>query len=144
MTCYIVSKRDGIKDQAELATFSEVLGARLAIHREIPRAFHGHQEVLEDAVIEGISILEFPTFDGVKACLQPSLSRSAQASVRARRHCQRCVTSSHQISMIPNRSCRNIKMPQATSQSWREHRSTALHRGQLKNSQCFTSSKGPE
>lgn len=99
MTCYIVSKRDGIKDQAELATFSEVLGARLATHREIPRAFHGHQEVLEDAVIESISILEFPTFDGVKACLQPSLSRSAQASVRARRHCQRCVTSSHQVSM---------------------------------------------
>jgi hypothetical protein len=36
-------------------------------HALTPRAFYGRLEVLEGAGVEGVAILEFPTFDEAKA-----------------------------------------------------------------------------
>ena len=36
-------------------------------HAITPRALYGRQEVLEGEAVEGVAILEFPTFDEAKA-----------------------------------------------------------------------------
>jgi hypothetical protein len=42
--------------------------ASMTGHPVTARAFYGRQEVLESAAVEGVVILEFPTFEEAKAC----------------------------------------------------------------------------
>ena len=67
MTAYIVFTRESTKDPAEPATYLQVSGGTLAGHPVTPRALYGRQEVFEGAAVEGVVILEFPTFDEAKA-----------------------------------------------------------------------------
>lgn len=78
MTAYIVFTRESTKDPAELATYSQVAGGTLAGHPVTPRAFYGRQEVLEGAAVEGVAILEFPTFDEAKAWYDSPAYRAAR------------------------------------------------------------------
>ena len=73
MVAYILFTRERTRDQAELDTYSQKVSASLTGHAVTTRAFYGHQEVLEGAAVEGVVILEFPTFDEAKAwCDSPA------------------------------------------------------------------------
>ena len=78
MTAYIVFTRKSTKDQAELATYSEMAGRTLAGRPVTPRTFYGRQEVLEGAPVEGVAILEFPTLDEAKAWYDSPAYRAAR------------------------------------------------------------------
>ena len=67
MVAYIVFTRERTRNQAELDTYSQKVPASMPGHALTPRAFYGRQEVLEGAAVEGVAILEFPTFDEAKA-----------------------------------------------------------------------------
>jgi len=62
MVAYIVFTREKTRDQEELDTVSSSLTG----HAVTTRAFYGRQEVLEGAAVEGVVILEFPTFEEAK------------------------------------------------------------------------------
>lgn len=67
MPAYIVFLRERTRDAAELETYSEGVGATLAGHPVSVLAAYGLQEVLEGPDVEGVVILEFPSFEEAKA-----------------------------------------------------------------------------
>ena len=67
MATYIVFTRESTRDAAELATYSQKVGGALAGHPLKVLAAYGQQEVLEGPPVEGVVILEFPTFAAAKA-----------------------------------------------------------------------------
>lgn len=67
MAAYIVFTRESTRDAAELATYSKKVGATLAGHPVTVLAAYGRHEVLEGPEVEGVVILEFPTFEEAKA-----------------------------------------------------------------------------
>ncbi len=67
MAAYIVFIRQSTRDASELATYSEKVGDTLTGHPVTVLAAYGHQEVLEGPEVEGVVVLEFPTFDAAKA-----------------------------------------------------------------------------
>ena len=67
MASYIVFTRESTKDAAELATYSQKVGGTLAGHPVEVLAAYGRQEVLEGPEVEGVVILEFPSFAEAKA-----------------------------------------------------------------------------
>lgn len=67
MAAYIVFTRESTQDPAELQTYSEKVGATLAGHPITVLAAYGRHEVLEGPEVEGVVILEFPSFDEAKA-----------------------------------------------------------------------------
>jgi len=68
MVAYIVFTRERTRDPAELDTYSQKVSTSMTGHPVTARAFYGRQEVLESAAVEGVVILEFPTFEEAKAC----------------------------------------------------------------------------
>jgi uncharacterized protein (DUF1330 family) len=67
MPAYIVFTRESTRNASELAIYSEKVGDTLAGHPVTVRAAYGHHEVLEGPEVEGVVILEFPTFDEARA-----------------------------------------------------------------------------
>jgi uncharacterized protein (DUF1330 family) len=67
MSAYIVFTRESTRNAAELETYSQEVGATLAGHRVGVLAAYGRHEVLEGPDVEGVVILEFPSFDAAKA-----------------------------------------------------------------------------
>lgn len=67
MSAYIVFTREATRDGAELEKYSQQVGATLGGHPVTVLAAYGRQEVLEGADVEGVVILEFPTFEDAKA-----------------------------------------------------------------------------
>jgi uncharacterized protein (DUF1330 family) len=78
MTAYIVFIRESTKDQAELTTYSQAARGTLAGHPVTPRALYGRQDVVEGTAVEGVAILEFPTFDEAKAWYDSPAYRAAR------------------------------------------------------------------
>lgn len=78
MPALIVFTRESTKDPAELATYSQQARGALAGHPVTPRAAYGRHEVLEGAPVEGVVILEFPTFDEAKAWYDSPAYRAAR------------------------------------------------------------------
>jgi uncharacterized protein (DUF1330 family) len=66
MSAYIVFTRESTKDPAELGTYSQKVGGALAGHPVTVLAAYGRQEVLEGPEVEGVVILEFPSFAEAK------------------------------------------------------------------------------
>jgi uncharacterized protein (DUF1330 family) len=66
MSAYIVFTRESTRDDAELETYSQQVGPTLAGHPVSVLAAYGRQEVLEGPNVEGVVILEFPTFEEAK------------------------------------------------------------------------------
>jgi uncharacterized protein (DUF1330 family) len=67
MAAYIVFTREKTRDPAELQTYMENVGPTLTGHPIKLLAVYGRQEVLEGAAVEGVVIVEFPTFAEAKA-----------------------------------------------------------------------------
>jgi uncharacterized protein (DUF1330 family) len=67
MAAYIVFTRESTRNASELATYSQKVGGTLAGHPVAVLAAYGRHEVLEGPDVEGVVILEFPSFDEAKA-----------------------------------------------------------------------------
>jgi uncharacterized protein (DUF1330 family) len=67
MSAYIVFTRETTRDAAELAAYSKQVGGTLAGHPVNVLAAYGRKEVLEGPEVEGVVILEFPSFKEAKA-----------------------------------------------------------------------------
>jgi len=67
MAAYAVFIRDATRDAAELKTYSQKVGSTLAGHPVSVLAAYGRHEVIEGPEVEGVVILEFPTFAEAKA-----------------------------------------------------------------------------
>ncbi len=67
MATYMVFTRESTRDAAELETYSEQVGATLEGHPVTVLAAYGRQEVVEGPEVEGVVILEFPSFAAAKA-----------------------------------------------------------------------------
>jgi uncharacterized protein (DUF1330 family) len=78
MAAYIVFTREKTTDPAELAKYSEVAGATLAGHPATLLAVYGRQEVLEGPPVEGVVIVEFPSFAEAKAWYDSPAYRQAR------------------------------------------------------------------
>ncbi len=67
MAVYMVFTREKTRDTAEMKTYSQKVGATLAGQPVAVLAAYGRQEVLEGPEVEGVVILEFPSFEEAKA-----------------------------------------------------------------------------
>ncbi|MFZ0980229.1 MAG: DUF1330 domain-containing protein [Candidatus Acidiferrales bacterium] len=66
MPAYIVFQRDSTIDPKELETYAPMARASGAGHPIKMLVAYGKQEVLEGANVEGVVIVEFPTFEDAK------------------------------------------------------------------------------
>ena len=64
---YIVFTRESTRDASELEIYSQNVGPTLAGHPVTVLAAYGRHEVLEGPGVEGVVILEFPSFDEAMA-----------------------------------------------------------------------------
>lgn len=78
MSAYIVFTREKTRDKSELDIYSQKVPATLVDHPVTFRVLYGHHEVLEGADVEGVVILEFPTFEEAKAWYDSPLYREAR------------------------------------------------------------------
>jgi len=77
MPAYIVLTRERTRNAEELAKYSELVTATLAGHPVKPRVIFGRHQILEGASVEGMAILEFPTFEDAQAWYQSPAYRKA-------------------------------------------------------------------
>jgi uncharacterized protein (DUF1330 family) len=75
---YIVFQRDSTIDQKELETYASMVRAASAGHPIKVLAAYGKQEVLEGASVEGVVIVEFPTFEDAKKWYDSPAYREAR------------------------------------------------------------------
>ncbi len=67
MATYIVFIRESTRNPSELETYSQKVSATLTGHPVTVLAAYGRHEVLEGPDVEGVVIVEFPSFDEAKA-----------------------------------------------------------------------------
>jgi uncharacterized protein (DUF1330 family) len=78
MAAYIVFMRDSTIDQKELDIYGPMARASGAGHPIKVLAAYGEQEVLEGAKVEGVVIVEFPTFEAAKKWYDSPAYREAR------------------------------------------------------------------
>lgn len=67
MAAYVVITREKTRNAARLEPYAQLAPASFREYPATFRAFHGRYEVLEGPAIEGIIILEFPSYEEAKA-----------------------------------------------------------------------------
>jgi uncharacterized protein (DUF1330 family) len=67
MPAYVVVIREETTDPEELKIYSQKAPESLAGHPATFRALYGASEVIEGPDVEGVAILEFPSFESAKA-----------------------------------------------------------------------------
>ena len=78
MATYIVFTRESTRDASELKTYSQQVAGTLAGHPATVLAAYGRQEVLEGPPIEGVVVLQFPSFAAAKAWYDSPAYRQAR------------------------------------------------------------------
>jgi Uncharacterized conserved protein len=78
MVAYVVFTREKTRNPAELAVYAKKAPGGLAGHPVTPRAVYGRHEVIEGRPIEGVAILEFPSFEEAKAWYDNPVYRDAR------------------------------------------------------------------
>ena len=78
MSVYAVFIRETTKNEAELATYMPKAAASMAGHPMTVLAAYGRQEVLEGPDMEGVVIVEFPSFETAKAWYESPAYRDAR------------------------------------------------------------------
>lgn len=78
MPAYIVFQRDSTINQAELDTYMPMAQASGAGHPVKLLAAYGKHEVLEGPEVEGVVIVEFPTFEDAKKWYNSPAYREAR------------------------------------------------------------------
>jgi uncharacterized protein (DUF1330 family) len=77
-SAYVIFIRERVRDTAEMKTYSSKSSATLKGHRATLRAVYGRHETLEGANVEGVVILEFPSFAEAKAWYDSPAYREAR------------------------------------------------------------------
>jgi uncharacterized protein (DUF1330 family) len=78
MPAYAIFVRERTRVRSELDAYSKKAGGTLAGHPGKALALYGRHEVLEGAAMEGVVILEFPTFEAAKAWYDSPAYREAR------------------------------------------------------------------
>jgi uncharacterized protein (DUF1330 family) len=78
MAAYIVFVRDSTIDQKELDTYAPMARASGAGHPIKVLAAYGKHEVLEGPAVEGVVVVEFPTFEDAKKWYDSPAYREAR------------------------------------------------------------------
>jgi len=78
MSAYVIFMREKTKDQAELDTYRQKVVAAREGHNIKALARYAKVETLEGAPVEGVVILEFPTFEEAKAWYDSPAYREAR------------------------------------------------------------------
>ena len=78
MSTYVIFTRESTTDPAELKAYTQRAGATLAGHPVEVLAAYGRHEVLEGPDVEGVVILEFPSFDAAKKWYDSPAYRAAR------------------------------------------------------------------
>ncbi|WP_342434827.1 DUF1330 domain-containing protein [Paenibacillus sp. FSL H7-0442] len=87
MSAYVVFIREQSTDQTELQLYSQLAPAGLAGHSVKPLAMYGAYLVLEGPDIEGLAILEFPTFKEAQAWyFSPAYQKALKHRLRGGRY----------------------------------------------------------
>jgi len=67
MVAYVIFIRERTHHPSELKIYSQKAPAALEGHTVTPLAVYGRHEVIEGPAVEGVAVLQFPTFDQAKA-----------------------------------------------------------------------------
>ena len=78
MSVYAIFIRETTKNEAELAAYMPKAAASMAGHPIKVLAAYGRQEVLEGPDVEGVVIVEFPSFVEAKAWYESPAYRDAR------------------------------------------------------------------
>ena len=78
MPAFMIFTREKTRDKSELDAYTEKARASAPGHAITARAAYGRHEVLEGPDVEGVVILEFPTFDEAKAWYDSPIYREAR------------------------------------------------------------------
>jgi len=84
MVAYVILSRERVRDTDTLAAYTAGVLATFHGHAVTPRIVFGRQEVREGPAVDGIAMLEFPTFDEARAWYDsPAYQEAAQYRFRA-------------------------------------------------------------
>jgi len=84
MVAYVILTRERVRDPDTLAEYSSRVLATFEGHAVIPRVLFGRQKVTEGPTIDGMAVLEFPTFEAATAWYEsPVYQEAAQYRFKA-------------------------------------------------------------
>ena len=78
MAVYVIFTRERTRDASELAAYAPKARASIEGHPVTVRAAYGRHEVLEGPQVEGVYVMEFPSFDAAKAWYDSPAYREAR------------------------------------------------------------------
>src|SRR6266436_3108302 len=78
MAAFIVFARERTRDPGELEIYAQKAPAGLVGYPITIRALYGRHEVIEGPEVEGVAILEFPTFEAARAWYDNPLYTAAR------------------------------------------------------------------
>jgi uncharacterized protein (DUF1330 family) len=78
MAAYAIFTRESTSDPKELELYMQKVGQTLEGHPITLRAVYGKHEVLEGPPVEGVVVLEFPTFEDAKSWYDSPLYRAVR------------------------------------------------------------------
>ena len=78
MAAYVIFIKEKTTNQKELDIYSKEAPAGLIGHNIVTRAAYGKNQVIEGTSVEGVAILEFPSFDGAKAWYENPIYQKAK------------------------------------------------------------------
>ncbi len=78
MAAYVIFIKEKTTNQEELNIYAKEAPAGLIGHNIITRAAYGKNQVIEGADVEGVAILEFPSFEEAKAWYENPIYQKAK------------------------------------------------------------------
>jgi len=78
MAAYIIFTRESTRNSSELESYAPKARASMKGHAGTVRVAYGRQEMLEGAPVEGVVVVEFPTFEEAKAWYDSPAYREAR------------------------------------------------------------------
>ena len=79
MAAYVVLTRERMHDPTEFAVYSKMAPGAMIGHAATVLAAYGHHETVEGDDVEGVVIVEFPTFSEAKAWYESPAYTAARA-----------------------------------------------------------------
>ncbi len=78
MAAYVIFIRESVRNTSEMEIYAKKAPAAMAGHAVTPLVVYGRHEVIEGPQVEGVVILQFPTFDEAKAWYDSPAYREAR------------------------------------------------------------------
>ena len=78
MAAYVIFIKEKTTNQQELDIYAKEAPAGLAGHNIVTRSAYGNNQVIEGTDVEGVAILEFPSFEEAKAWYENPIYQKAK------------------------------------------------------------------